>query len=157
MPKQEMTVVDKTVEQASKEAMMEGGGIVAAVFAIVHGFMWLRRRYSRDSLELRRDSEEGGLLGTIIHERNEAMADAKEAWARRAADAELIGKLSAQVEALEKLNHKTNNEVHLLRLLNDRLQNDMAEMRIEVGRMKDQIEKCATCPLRKVRNEMQAN
>lgn len=115
MAQHEIQTVYKTPEEIAQKAMIEGGGLTAAVFSIAAGLLWLRRRLSRDNLEVKRDSGEMTLLATIITERNTAMADAREAWAKRAADAELIGKLSAQVESLERINERMEREIDALR------------------------------------------
>lgn len=148
-------VSTKDLDAMAQQSMVQGGGIMTAVFTLIGGLMWLRRRYSHDGLEVKKDRQEGQLLEIIIKERNSAMDEAREAWAKRASDAELIGKLSAQVEALNELNHKTNNEVSLLRILNEKQNTEIANLRSDFRAMKEQLRSCATCPLRRVGNEDQ--
>lgn len=162
MPEATKTTTHQVVEVSASDldamadkAMVQGGGVMTAIFTLIGGLMWLRRRYSQDGLAVKKETTEGNLLEIVIKERNAAMDDAREAWARRAADAELIGKLSAEVEALTQLNHKTNNEVHLLRLLNEKQHEEIAALRRDLMAMKDQMKTCATCPLREIGNETQ--
>jgi hypothetical protein len=145
------------LQAMSDKSMMQGGGVTTAIFAIAGGLLWLRRKFSHDGLEVKKERSEGGLIEIIIKERNAAMDDAREAWARRATDAELIGKLSAQVEALNQLNHKTNNEVHLLRLLNEKQTREMEDMRNEIRAVRDQMKTCTNCPARKVHHAVDAS
>lgn len=143
-------VEPKDLEMMTQQAMYQGGGLMTTIFALVGAVMWLRRKYTHDGLEMKRDQSEGRLLEIVIKERNSAMDEAREAWAKRASDAEMIGKLSATVESLTQLNHKTNNEVHLLRLLNEKQGREISNIRNDMRALRDQIRSCATCPLRKL-------
>lgn len=137
----------------ANKAMLQGGGLMTGVFTLIGGLMWLRRKFSQSGLEVKKDIAEGHLLEIVMRERNSAMEEAREAWAKRAMDAELIGKLSAQVEALNQLNHKTNNEVHLLRLLNEKQTKELEELRRSITLIREQLDSCTNCPLRRGRNE----
>lgn len=137
------------LDAMANKSMIQGGGLTSAIFVIAYGLMWLRKRLSQDNLEAKKASTESHLLEIVIKERNTAMDDAREAWAKRAGDAELIGRLTAQVSGLEQLNHKTNNEVHLLRLLNEKQSAEMVNIRAEFSSMREQMRTCATCPLKK--------
>lgn len=159
MPTEKQAYVEvshKDLDAMADRAMLQGGGLTATLFSLVAGFMWLRRKYSSDGLEVKKEKKEGQLLDIVIAERNAAMADAREAWARRAQDAETIGKLSAQVEALNQLNHKTNNEVHLLRMLNERQAQDLLTLRQEIQSIRDQMHMCSSCPNRRVLDATQS-
>lgn len=127
---------------------IEGGGVMSLIFALVYGLMWLRKKYSADVLDVRRNAGEGDLLQVLSQERNQAMNDARQAWATRAEDAKLIGQLSTEVAGLKELNHKTNNEVALLRLVNDKNQLEIAALRTSMDQTIAQVKACATCPLR---------
>lgn len=132
-----------------KEVVAQGG-LGAAFFGLVGGLMWLQRKMSQDKLDNTRDSSEVLLLKTIISERNEAIDRADKAWAQRAEDARLIGQLSSEVESLGRINQKTNDEVKLLRMVNEHLKTEMQSLREEFKAMRLQIVSCATCPLRHV-------
>jgi hypothetical protein len=149
--KQQTTTEVRTsdLDAIADKSMVQGGGIMTAVFTLIGGIMWLRRRLSQDGLESKKDRSEGQLLDIVIKERNAAMDDAREAWAKRATDAEMIGKLSAQVESLNHLNHKTNNEVSLLRMLNEKQNQEIAALRKDLIALSDQIKSCSNCPLRR--------
>lgn len=92
-----------------------GSSIVTAVVSILGAILWLRRRLSRDNLEVSKDSAEKNLLVTAIAERDKAIASAEEAWESRTKDAELIGKLSSDVEHLSAINKNLLEEVERLR------------------------------------------
>lgn len=122
--------VDTQVDQAVDQALIKGtdmiaGGLMTIVFTLIGAVLWLRRRISRDSLEVKRDRGEGNLLEIVIGERNNAMADARDAWAHRAKDAERIGQLTA--------------EVHMLRILTDRQESEISSLRQEVREMRAEI------------------
>lgn len=93
----------------------QGGGILAACASVVAAVFYLRRKISRDGLEVTKDGAEGAMLETAIAERDKAMATAAEAWKVRTEDAKLIGKLSSDVEHLTKANEKLTAEVGSLR------------------------------------------
>jgi hypothetical protein len=145
MPQQQQEAVvvlsPQDIDALYYKATMQGGGVMTALFTLIGGLMWLRRRLSHDRLEVKKDSAEINLLEIVIKERNNAMEDAKEAWAKRASDAELIGKLSAQVEA-------TNTEVRLLHQLNEAQVRELAALRNDIAALRSQLKICATCPLR---------
>lgn len=152
-----LVLVDpQSLNDIANKGVVQGGSIMTAVFTLIAGLMWVRRKMSSDSLESKKDRTESQLLEIVIKERNAAMDDAREAWARRAADAELIGKLSAEVEGLRLLNSKTNNEVQLLRVLNDKQSAEIAQIRAEMSEMRTQLRTCVSCPLRRIGNENQA-
>lgn len=154
MEQHAVVVVDQqTLDSLANKSTIQGSGVTALLFTLVYGVLWLRKRLSNDKLDVDKNRAEGNLLEVVIAERNAAIVDAREAWARRAHDAELIGKLSAQVEALNQLNHKTNNEVHLLRLLNERQGAEIKALREEFAAVREQLKTCATCPLRKMQDE----
>lgn len=132
------------------KAVLQGGGISSALFMLAYGLMWLRRRLSHDGVEIKKEKSEAQLMDIVIKERNSAMDDAREAWAKRASDAELIGKLTANVEGLKLLNHKTNNEVQLLRLLNEKQSLEMNTLRSDIRSIREQMQTCISCPLRSV-------
>lgn len=78
------------------------GGLGLIVSTLVGGIMYLRRRANRDGLRITEDRTEGTLLKTTLTERNQAAADAREAWLRSSSDARLIGQLTAENEYLKR-------------------------------------------------------
>jgi len=144
-----VTVDPQMLNDIANQGAIHGGSVVGAVLSVAGGLLWLRRRMSRDRLEVKKDSAETQLLEIIIKERNAAMDDAREAWSNRAADSKLIGALQAEVHGLRELNQKTNNEVELLRLLNARQSDDIETLRREINAVKEQIHSCMSCPLRR--------
>lgn len=78
------------------------GGLGVIVSALVGGIMYMRRRASRDGVRIVEDRTEGTLLKTTLTERNQATADAREAWLRSSADAREIGRLTAENEYLKR-------------------------------------------------------
>lgn len=87
-----------TLPISGETAGILGGGVMALVGAI----LWLRRRTSRDGVELIKDRTEGQLLNTLREERNEMMKTAQVAWSRATADAGTIAQLRAENEYLKR-------------------------------------------------------
>lgn len=75
-------------------------GVVLSGF--VYWILHMRRKTSRDNVELLKDRTEGALLKTALQERDKAMADAREAWSKANADAGTIGQLRAENEYLKR-------------------------------------------------------
>lgn len=69
-----------------------GGGAAGLVGTVA----LLRRRLSRDSTEMTKDRAESTIVELLLKERDEAIADARDAWAARAANTEAIARLTAQ-------------------------------------------------------------
>ena len=78
------------------------GWLTGGVAAFITGLLWLRRRTSRDGLEVIKDRTEGKMLQTAIEERDKAMAQANEAWSQRTTDAGTIARLGAENEYLKR-------------------------------------------------------
>lgn len=78
------------------------GWLVSVALVLAGGFMWLRRRVSRDNTEIVKDRAEGTMLQIALHERDKAMADAREAWKQRTSDAQEIAGLRAKNNYLEE-------------------------------------------------------
>lgn len=78
------------------------GWLAGGVATLVSGVLWLRRRTSRDGVELIKDRTEGRLLQTAIEERDKAMEQAREAWGQRTTDAGQLGQLRAENEYLKR-------------------------------------------------------
>lgn len=76
--------------------------VLYAIGAVIAGFFWFRRKTSRDSTEITKDRAEENLVKTLATERDKAMADAREAWARRTQDAEQIARLYLENEYLKR-------------------------------------------------------
>ncbi len=110
---------NKAVE-VQKDAMLpdlspSGGGVIGLALTVVGAILYLRRKISRDGLEVAKDSAENKMLKTAISERDKAMATANEAWRSRAEDAKLIGKLSSDVVHLSQSNETMAHELTALR------------------------------------------
>lgn len=89
----------------------QGGTLFTIATSLVAAILYLRRKVSKDGLEIKADAVQKGYLETLINERDKAMASASEAWRSRAGDAEKIGNLTASVEYLTKLNEDLRKEV----------------------------------------------
>lgn len=156
MPEQQQQVVEVSksdLDAIAKEGMVQGGGLMTALFTLIAVGMKLRRRFWHDSLEVKRDRVEVSMMELLMKERNEAQDNAREAWEKKAEDAQLIGQLKAEVSALRELNHKTNNEVQLLRLVNEKQNEEIKGLRQDMVLIRDQIRSCQNCPLRGVPHE----
>lgn len=75
----------------------ETAGILGVgVSMVVGAILYLRRKTSRDGLEIFKDRTEGAMMKTIIEERDKAIAEAREAWAIVNANAREMGELTAE-------------------------------------------------------------
>lgn len=90
-------------------------GVLSSVSAVLVALLWVRRKFSRDGLEVTKDASEGKLLITLATERDKAMESAREAWRSRADDAKQIGQLSSDVAHLTKTNEGLTSELTVLR------------------------------------------
>lgn len=99
-----------------------GGGLLTTILGIIGTVMWFRRRISRDNLEVKKESAEQSILATLQEERDKAMAAAEKAWASRATDAQLIGKLSSEVKHLSETNQSLQADIK-------RMSEEMKELR----------------------------
>lgn len=90
-------------------------GVLSSVSAVLVALLWVRRKLSRDGLEVTKDASEGKLIVTLAAERDKAMESAREAWRSRADDAKLIGQLSSDVAHLTKTNEGLTTELTDLR------------------------------------------
>lgn len=79
-------------------ATVVGSGVVGLIFSI----LFLRRKTSRDKLEILKDGTEGLMLRTAIDERAKAMQDARDAWSEKTSDARIIGQITAENEYLKR-------------------------------------------------------
>jgi hypothetical protein len=84
---------------ASAEDWLAGAG--AAVAAIGGAVLVLRRRLSRDNVEVAKDRAEAGLVELLRKERDSAFAEAKRVRDQRTADAEIIARLMSDKAHLE--------------------------------------------------------
>jgi hypothetical protein len=84
---------------ASVEDWLAGAG--AAVAAIGGAVLVLRRRLSRDNVEVAKDRAEAGLVELLRKERDSAFAEAKRVRDQRTADAEIIARLMSDKAHLE--------------------------------------------------------
>lgn len=76
--------------------------VINAAVAFMVAVFWLRRKAHRDNTEITKDKAESNLVQTLREERDRAMREAREAWARRTADAERIAELATKNEYLER-------------------------------------------------------
>lgn len=67
-----------------------------AVIGAAGGAALLRRRLSRDKTEMTKDRVESEFFTLLLKERDEALANAREAWRVRQVDAESIARLTSQ-------------------------------------------------------------
>lgn len=105
------------------------GALMTAVIAI----SFIRKRLSRDKLEVRADDAHIKLVEKLQEEKDKALHDlatarAREdsAWLARNDDAKLIGKLSMQVEHLTELNQHLQEQISLLREELQDMRNELA-------------------------------
>lgn len=63
---------------------------LSVLFGAILAGLGIRAKFSRSSLEVTKDRVESSLYERLVVERDRALADAREAWARRALDAERI-------------------------------------------------------------------
>lgn len=73
-----------------------GAGVALA------GFFWVRRKFSSDNTAIAKDAAEKSLVQVLREERDKAMAEAREAWARRTQDAERIASLESENKFLKR-------------------------------------------------------
>lgn len=99
--------------------------------AAVAGLMYLRRKFSRDNVEVAKDRTEGQLLETIMRERNAAVARSDELLAKSAVDAGLIAGLQER---------------------NRYLQDELVRVNAAMTRLETQFEELKTT-LQKITNE----
>lgn len=96
------TVQQPTVPPAPPVTGETAGWLGGSVMTLVGLILYLRRKTSRDGVELIKDRTEGALLKTALEERDNAMRMANEAWAKANADAGRIGQLTAENEYLKR-------------------------------------------------------
>lgn len=92
-----------------------GTGLLGTLLTVIGAVLVTRRKISRNNLDVKRDSAEKDILTTLQEERDKAMRAAEKAWASRATDAQLIGKLSSEVKHLSETNLSMREEVTSLR------------------------------------------
>lgn len=97
---------------------ISGGGVIGIAVTLILGFMGLRRRWSKDNLELTKDRAETNLIASYqktiadLEERNKRLDEnAREAWKSRAEDAKRIGELTAKVENLTTTNQNLEKRI----------------------------------------------
>lgn len=112
---QQAASVSQPAEFPASLPSVTGGGMIATGVSLVAGLLWLRRRLSRDSLEVAKDASEKRLLSVITEERDRAVAVAEAAWATRTEDARLIGQLTSEVKHLTEANRNLISDVSGMR------------------------------------------
>jgi hypothetical protein len=88
---------------------------ISALVAFFGAVLWLRRRTSRDNTEIAKDRAETNLVSVLREERDRAMNEAREAWARRTGDAEKIAHLEAENGFLKRDVQALSNQVNELK------------------------------------------
>lgn len=90
--------------------------VISAAGAVIAAVFWLRRKAHRDNTEITKDKAESNLVRTLIEERDRAMNEAREAWARRTKDAEQIATLHAENGHLKQDMERLERRFHDLQL-----------------------------------------
>lgn len=102
---------------------LQGGGhyegplswVISGVGGLILASIWFRRRMSRDGAEIAKDRAETNIVEVLRQERDKAMGDAREAWARRTADAEQIAALRSENEFLKRDINRLSEELEELK------------------------------------------
>lgn len=140
------TTQAKTVAETQQitvpPGMVNGGGILGIAVTAVLTFLALRKRWSRDNLELTKDRAETNLIAAYqktiadLQAANERLdQNAREAWRTRAEDAKRIGELSAKVEHLTEVNQSQTSKVEHLTQINEKLEVQVEELTAMVRRL----------------------
>lgn len=102
------------------DVAVNSGGVMALVVSALLGFLAIRKRFSKDNLELTKDRAETNLIAAYqktigdLTERNKQLDEnAREAWRTRAEDARRIGELSSKVEHLTEINANMTEQMTL--------------------------------------------
>jgi hypothetical protein len=130
----------QTVEQGGTkisvpDGFYAGGGVLGVATTLVVLALGLRKRLSRDNLELTKDRAETDLIASLhstiksLNENNTKLdQNAREAWSTRAADAKQIGELSSKVEYLTRANQELREENTLLRASVESMRGQLNQM-----------------------------
>lgn len=120
---------------ALPDGAMNGGGLLGVGITLVVGFLALRKRWSRDNLELTKDRAETNLITAYQKTINDQQStiqrldeNAREAWRTRAEDAKKIGELSAEVKHLTETNQAQNKKIENLTKVNVKLESKVDEL-----------------------------
>ena len=104
------------------DSAVVGGSVVGGALVLVGILMQVRRMWSNSNLQVVKDRAETDLVATLkadrdkaYEERERALQTAESAWSRRTADAEQIGKLTAEVTHLSRTNEQMSNDMRNLR------------------------------------------
>jgi chromosome segregation ATPase len=87
-----------------------------AVAGAVSSFLFLRRKYSKDSAGIAHDEVSTSLLKTLLAERDLAKTEAREAWAQRTEDAKRIAQLETVLEARDAQMKNMSEQLFAFRL-----------------------------------------
>lgn len=101
------------------------GGLLAASF-------WFRRRMSRDTTEIVKDRAEANLVQTLREERDRAMNEARDAWARRTTDAQRIAGLEAENRYLKQDVDRLSGLVNEMQLRLDMVTSALVSIRPDI-------------------------
>ena len=115
------------------------GGVITTIMSLLGGILWIRKRISKDNLEVAKDDAERQLLIAAIKEKDKALAAAEEAWSSRTRDAKLIGVLSSDVSHLTKVNKSMTQEIARLSRVNEALLMEVGGLRSEVRELKNLV------------------
>lgn len=108
------------------------GSIFLAAATVVGGILWFRRKVSRDSTELIKDSSEGKLVKILMDERDTKAAEAKEAWALYNEMVKEHGLLKARNEYLDREVTRLTNELGAVNAKLDEVRQDLYKLRRSV-------------------------
>ena len=111
-------VIADTNQLALPNGLVSGSSVIGVAATMVVAFLALRKRWSRDNLELTKDRAETNLIDALEKRIVDLRADnqrldenAREAWRHRAEDAKKIGELSAKVESLTAVNQHMEKQM----------------------------------------------
>lgn len=126
-PKSEIVALTGTQINVPPE-LISGSSVAGAALTVILVALALRKRLSKDNLELTKDRAETNLIATYqetiksLQEQNEKLdANAREAWRTRAEDAKRIGELSSKVEHLTDINESLEKTVGTMQTRIDHL------------------------------------
>ncbi len=107
---------------AVPEGAAVGGSILGVVLFAIGTVLTLRKKLSKDNLEITKDRAETDLIKTYqdtirtLQEQNAKLdINARDAWRTRAEDAKRIGELTSKVEHLSEVNASMEKTIEQLR------------------------------------------
>ncbi len=80
----------------------QSGGVLGGVITVIGVILTIRRRTSKDNLEIAKDKAETNFVKVLQNEREEALKSAAEAWKQRTEDAKAISRLTAELDYMTR-------------------------------------------------------